>query len=152
MGSFVGDWTITGWLPGHEIPTEGIPENAFTVGGILTITQTDANPDQFTLRWFDQNGNPVSAPGLQPVLDSSPPMLAGLDVSVMFGTKSLSCDVTVNLTSEKTLQGFLGLAGSSASTDKQGPEVGSGTFTADANNPPPPEEDDERHRRHRHHH
>ena len=130
-------WEIKSWTPGPQVP-QGIPGNAFSQGDLLNITEPE--PTVFSLQWTGQNEQTSSVSGLNS--NEAQTELQGTNLSVSFAGRQapVTCNLTVTLTStdpNKTLSGTISLPpsleGKSIAGEDVGPDVGSGTFTAEAN-------------------
>jgi hypothetical protein len=129
--SFVGGWTITNWNPDSNHVQNGIPPNGFRQDGPLDIApEPISSSDTFRLDWLNDNGDPCSVSGLHPAPEFPMPTLHGEDLLVSFGTTNVSCNLTLALI-DGALSGSISVAGSAR--EKDGPDTGSGTFTAEAN-------------------
>ncbi|HSK78136.1 MAG TPA: hypothetical protein VLQ45_16910 [Thermoanaerobaculia bacterium] len=140
-------WTIDHWAPDTVPLPEGIPSDGVKQGGPLAITiETVLDAPSFSLGWLNQRGESCSVEGLEP--DGTQRKLKGKNLTVFFGKKDtgeddiVQCDVTVTLTLDSmglvcriTLP-ELPMPGKVIVFD--GPDVGSGTFTATANGGPGP--------------
>lgn len=131
---FVGEWIIETWKADESIVAGGIPRDAFQGNSLLTITQPDSGVNSFSLQWFDQSQASVSASDLHSDPSFPSPALVGENVRVSFPTGDVRCDITLQLRDQdQNLDGRISVASSGGNADKEGPETGSGTFTATAN-------------------
>lgn len=135
MDPFVGEWTINSWMPDPKIVLEGIPMDAFQVGGSLDISPDPAaSSDTFRLEWHDQNGDSRFASGLHPALDLEQSKLTGQNRPVNFGAGEVECTFILTLirtTDPKELKCVINVA--DPVHGSLTPDTGSGTFTATAN-------------------
>jgi hypothetical protein len=134
MGStfvLLGEWTIREWRPDPTDASspDGIPSHGVKPGSLLHISQSA--PNFFSLSWANQSDKSCSVSDLQS--DEAQTFLRGRNLPVIFGDKSVPCDLTIIVIPDLDILTCRMDQAGWCVRGQSFPETGGGTFIATAN-------------------